>query len=185
MLILNWSASLQISTPSKILRFSTHRWVVQYTSVTWPSEILTLRFQEEQNGKRSRNPSTSSGYGGFRIGGGYRSRRASEGDDGPSSKAGPGGSRRGSRHNSGSGRPYKGRHSDQGQTGDWIISGSYQEKLNVGPKEGLGRVNPSGPRKRANSACEKTVTVTKDQTKMMQSEPWSCDAEPAGTSKCA
>jgi len=125
---------------------------------------------EEQNGKRSRNPSTSSGYGGFRIGGGYRSRRASEGDDGPSSR-GPGGSRRGSRHNSGSssgsGRPanYRGRHSDQ--SGEWIVSGSQQEKLN-GSRESLGRVNPSGPRKRANSASEKVVTVS--QTKM-QSEP--------------
>ena len=126
--------------------------------------------QEEQNGKRSRNPSTSSGYGGFRIGGGYRSRRAREGDDGPSSR-GPGGSRRGSRHNSGSssgsGRPanYRGRHSDQ--SGEWIVSGSHQEKLN-GSRESLGRVNPSGPRKRANSASEKVVTV--NQTKM-QSEP--------------
>merc|ERR1711988_187512 len=111
---------------------------------------------EEQNGKRSRNPSTSSSYGSFRIGGGYRSRRASEGEssDGPSSRPGPGGSRREvvtiAGAAAGSGRPanYKGRHSDQ--SGEWIVSGS-QDKLN-GSKESLGRINPSGPRKRANSA---------------------------------
>ena len=91
----------------------------------------------------------------------------------------PGGSRRGSRHNSGSSsgsssRPYKGRHSDQGQNGDWIVSGSYQERLNArlsGSREGLGRSNPSGPRKRANSACEKVVTVSSGQPAKMQSEP--------------
>ena len=178
MSILNLSVSSQISTRSKISRFSILRWVVNT-----PRELsLWPHFQEEQNGKRSRNPSTSSGYRGFRIGGGYRSRRASEGDDGPSSR-GPGGSRRGSRHNSGSssgsGRPanYRGRHSDQ--SGEWIVSGSQQEKLN-GSRESLGRVNPSGPRKRANSASEKVVTVS--QTKM-QSEPWS--KQRPGTSKCA
>ena len=150
----------------------------------YPSDYENI-LQEEQtgitSGKRSRNSSTSSGYGGIRIAGGYRSRRASEGDDGPSNKGGPGapgGSRRGSRHNSGSSsgssRPYKGRHSDQGQNGDWIVSGSYQERLNArlsGSREGLGRSNPSGPRKRANSACEKVVTVGSGQPAKMQSEP--------------
>ena len=57
-------------------------------------------FQEECNGKRSRNPSTSSSYG-LRIGG-YRSRRASEGDDGASSSSRGGARSRGSsRHSSG------------------------------------------------------------------------------------
>merc|ERR1719433_109612 len=44
--------------------------------VLYPPEEVT------GNGKRSRNPSTSSGYG-LRLGG-YRSRRASEGDEGGS-----------------------------------------------------------------------------------------------------
>ena len=51
-----------------------------------------FNIQEEQNGKRSRNPSTSSGYGGFRIGG-YRSRRASEGDEGAGVRGAGGASR--------------------------------------------------------------------------------------------
>ena len=61
---------------------------------------MLLVFQEECNGKRSRNPSTSSSYG-LRIGG-YRSRRASEGDDGASSSSRGGARSRGSsRHSSG------------------------------------------------------------------------------------
>ena len=81
------------------------------------------------SGKRSRNPSTSSGYG-VRLGG-YRSRRASEGDEGgPGGPGGPGsvrggGSRGGSRHNSGGvAKPYRGRHSDESDS--WVISSSYQ-----------------------------------------------------------
>ena len=138
-----------------------------------------FNIQEEQNGKRSRNPSTSSGYGGFRIGG-YRRRRASEGDEGAGVRGAGGARSRGSsRHNSGQARPaYKGRHSEGqgGQGGEWIVSGSYQEKLSArlsGQEQGLGRSNPSGPRKRANSASEKVVTLTRaaDKTKMMQPEP--------------
>ena len=123
--------------------------------------------KEEFGGKRSRNPSTSSGYS-FRIGG-CRSRRASEGDEGASVRGGAR-SRGSSRHNSGGQRPaYKGRYSDQG---DWIVSGSYQEKLNarLNGLDGIGRKNPSGPRKRANSASEKVVTVTSAKSKL-QPEP--------------
>ena len=101
------------------------------------------------SGKRSRNPSTSSGYG-------YRSRRASEGDEGSSARGGSR-SRGSSRHTSGS-KPYRGRHSDQSD--GWVFSSSYQEKLSLRQGE-LGRKNPSGPRKRANSASDKVVTVTK------------------------
>ena len=134
------------------------------------------------SGKRSRNPSTSSGYG-VRLGG-YRSRRASEGDEGgpggPGSRRG-GGSRGGSRHNSGGGggvsKPYRGRHSDESNS--WVISSSYQvsvplplsalsqlvlvqEKIRLRQAAAeVGRKNPSGPRKRANSASDKVVTVTK------------------------
>ena len=41
------------------------------------------------------------------------------------------------------------------------MSGSYQEKLNarLNGTDGIGRKNPSGPRKRANSASEKTVVA--------------------------
>ena len=77
------------------------------------------------SGKRSRNPSTSSGYG-VRLGG-YRSRRASEGDEGGPGGPGSlrGGSRGGSRHNSGGvSKPYRGRHSDESDS--WVISSSYQ-----------------------------------------------------------
>ena len=53
-----------------------------------------------------------------------RSRRASEGDEGAASVRG-GGSRGGSRHNSGGvSKPYRGRHSDQSDS--WVISSSYQ-----------------------------------------------------------
>ena len=85
------------------------------------------------SGKRSRNPSTSSGYG-VRLGG-YRSRRASEGDEG-----GPGGvrggSRGGSRHNSGGlSKPYRGRHSDHSEISDsWVISSSYQVSVSTLPQ---------------------------------------------------
>ena len=86
--------------------------------------------QEELSGsgKRSRNPSTSSGYG-ARLGG-YRSRRASEGDEGAGGGRG-GGSRGGSRHNSGGvSKPYRGRHSDHSDhTDSWVISSSYQVSL--------------------------------------------------------
>ena len=123
--------------------------------------------KEELGGKRSRNPSTSSSYS-FSRAGGYRSRRASEGDEGASVRGGTR-SRGSSRHNSGGmgGKPaYKGRYSDQG---DWIVSGSYQEKLNarLNGVDGVGRKNPSGPRKRANSASEKVVTVTSAKSKLM------------------
>jgi len=62
-------------------------------------------------------------------------------------------------------KPYRGRHSDHSEISDsWVISSSYQEKVRLrqGSAE-VGRKNPSGPRKRANSASDKVkeVTVTK------------------------
>ena len=80
-------------------------------------------------GKRSRNPSTSSGYGVKIANRGNRSRRASEGDHWSevSSSQGRGyRSRGGSRHNSGgmgSSKPYRGRHSAED---GWNYSSSYQ-----------------------------------------------------------
>ena len=93
--------------------------------------------------------------------GGYRSRRASEGDEGAGGRGG-GGSRGSSRHNSGNvSRPYRGRHSDQTDS-SWVYSSSFQDKLNLRQSSvEVGRKNPSGPRKRANSASDKAVTVTK------------------------
>merc|ERR1712025_1247766 len=67
----------------------------QFKSV---EDFKVLYPPEELGGKRSRNPSTSSGYG-FRISG-YRSRRASEGDEGGSSQRGSSRSRGSSRHSS-------------------------------------------------------------------------------------
>ena len=41
------------------------------------------------------------------------------------------------------------------------MSSSYQDKLNARLSgQDVGRRNPSGPRKRANSASEKVVTVS-------------------------
>ena len=118
--------------------------------------------EELSGGKRSRNPSTSSGYG-LRLGG-YRSRRASEGDEGAGGRGGGGGgcSRGSSRHNSGNmSRPYRGRHSDQTDS-SWVYSSSstssHQDKLNLRQSSAeVGRKNPSGPRKRANSASDNKV----------------------------
>jgi len=133
--------------------------------VLYPPEELTLA------GKRSRNPSTSSGYGVKIASRGNRSRRASEGDHwgevGSGSSQGRGyRSRGGSRHNSGgmgSSKPYRGRHSAED---GWSYSSSYQDKPSYGGRTRqdstgeVGRKNPSGPRKRANSASDKVVTVT-------------------------
>ena len=111
---------------------------VSFTGGVPPSLITFCLCQEEMtgSGKRSRNPSTSSGYG-VRLGG-YRSRRASEGDEGgpggPGSLRGGGGSRGGSRHNSGGGgpvKPYRGRHSDESNS--WVISSSYQVSVLLPP----------------------------------------------------
>jgi len=133
--------------------------------VLYPPEELTLA------GKRSRNPSTSSGYGVKIANRGNRSRRASEGDHwsevGGGASQGRGyRSRGGSRHNSGgmgTSKPYRGRHSaEEG----WSYSSSYQDKPSYagrpsgGNSGDLGRKNPSGPRKRANSASDKVVTVS-------------------------
>lgn len=138
---------------SKLEPFNT----IEDFKVLYPPEELTV------NGKRSRNPSTSSGYGGMKISG-NRSRRASEGDrwtdmGRPSGR----GSRRGSRHNSGgmgqSSRPYKGRHSIE-DGGNY--SSSYQDKPSYGGRfsgNDVGRSNPSGPRKRAVSASDKVVVI--------------------------
>ena len=153
---------------------------------------MLLVFQEECNGKRSRNPSTSSSYG-LRIGG-YRSRRASEGDDGASSSSRGGARSRGSSRHSSGGQDRKpayrcagntesksprhphsyslcrGRYSDQSDTNGWIVSSSYQDKLNARLSgQDVGRRNPSGPRKRANSASEKVVTVSSKMA--LQPEP--------------
>eukprot|EP00092_Neocalanus_flemingeri_P019191 GFUD01020790.1.p1 GENE.GFUD01020790.1~~GFUD01020790.1.p1 ORF type:complete len:1187 (+),score=395.91 GFUD01020790.1:609-4169(+) len=133
--------------------------------VLYPPEELTLA------GKRSRNPSTSSGYGVKIANRGNRSRRASEGDHwsemGAGSNQGRGyRSRGGSRHNSGgmgTSKPYRGRHSAED---GWSYSSSYQDKPSYGGRVSggssgeVGRKNPSGPRKRANSASDKVVTVT-------------------------
>jgi len=130
--------------------------------VLYPPEELTLA------GKRSRNPSTSSGYGVKIANRGNRSRRASEGDHWSevSSSQGRGyRSRGGSRHNSGgmgSSKPYRGRHSAED---GWNYSSSYQDKPSyAGRTSGgggeVGRKNPSGPRKRANSASDKVVTIS-------------------------
>merc|ERR1719341_1584808 len=148
------------------------------------------------NGKRSRNPSTGSGYGGLGVKINSRNRRASEGDNwtevgGGNRAAGKRGG--GSRHNSGeqgSVKAYQGRHSQSEES--WSYSGSYQEgkkgaasarflsflqdlsdsstqKLGFHIREdrvsysgrsstesagGLGRQNPTGPRKRASSTSE-------------------------------
>merc|ERR1711892_812311 len=136
--------------------------------VLYPPEEVSL-------GKRSRNSSTSSGFGGFRIANrGNRSRRASEGDhwtDVPSGGARRGG---GSRHNSGGmgvggGRPYRGRHSTEDT---WSYSSSYQDKPSYGGRSSgdFGRVNPKGPRKRAVSASDKTVVVKKDKEKVVKNK---------------
>merc|ERR1719481_2462036 len=133
----------------------------QFNSI---EDFKVLYPPEELGGKRSRNPSTSSGYG-LRIGG-YRSRRASEGDEGVSNRVSGSRSRGGSRHNSGgmgTGKPYRGRYSDQSESNGWIMSSSYQDKLNArlsGGSSEVGRKTPSGPRKQANSASDKVVTVT-------------------------
>lgn len=54
------------------------------------------------------------------------------------------------------------------------MSSSYQDKLNArlsGSSE-VGRKNPSGPRKRANSASDKVVTVVSRADKAkLQPEP--------------
>ena len=100
---------------------------VSFTGGVGPS-LISVCVQEELggSGKRSRNPSTSSGYG-VRLGG-YRSRRASEGDEGAQPISVRGGSRGGSRNNSGGvSKPYRGRHSDQSDS--WVISSSYQVSL--------------------------------------------------------
>lgn len=116
------------------------------------------------NGKRSRNPSTGSGYGGLGVKINSRNRRASEGDNwtevgGGNRAAGKRGG--GSRHNSGeqgSVRAYQGRHS-QGEE-SWSYSGSYQDRVSYSGRSstesagGLGRQNPTGPRKRASSTSE-------------------------------
>jgi len=137
--------------------------------VLYPPEELTLA------GKRSRNPSTSSGYGVKIASRGNRSRRASEGDHW--NEVGPGGgqgrgyrSRGGSRHNSGgmgNCKPYRGRHSAED---GWSYSSSYQEKSSyAGRSSGdVGRKNPSGPRKRANSASDKVVTTTGHSNKNLE-----------------
>lgn len=144
------------------------------------------------NGKRSRNPSTSSGYGGFGIKI-NRNRRASEGDNwtevGSGSSGQSRGARRGgssSRHSSGgqggsnaSGgglKPYRGRHSME--TAGWNYSSSYQDKSsysgrsstesNSSAAAGLGRQNPTGPRKRANSTSEQSTKVV-DKTRTQRS----------------
>jgi len=134
---------------------------VEDFKVLYPPEELTLA------GKRSRNPSTSSGYNGVKIANrGNRSRRASEGDHW--NEVGPGHgrgyrSRGGSRHNSGgmgASKPYRGRHSAED---GWSYSSSYQDKPSyAGRTSGgeVGRKNPSGPRKRANSASDKVVTLS-------------------------
>ena len=75
---------------------------------------MLLVFQEECNGKRSRNPSTSSSYG-LRIGG-YRSRRASEGDDGASSSSRGGARSRGSSRHSSGGQDRKPAYRCEGNT---------------------------------------------------------------------
>jgi len=134
--------------------------------VLYPPEELSL------TGKRSRNPSTSSGYGVKIANRGNRSRRASEGDHwsevGSSGQGRGYRSRGGSRHNSGgmgAVKPYRGRHSAED---GWSYSSSYQEKSShVGKTSGsgeIGRKNPSGPRKRANSASDKIVTVSANMT---------------------
>merc|ERR1719341_237427 len=115
------------------------------------------------NGKRSRNPSTGSGYGGLGVKINSRNRRASEGDNwtevGGGNRAGKRGG--GSRHNSGeqgSVRAYQGRHS-QGEE-SWSYSGSFQDRVSYSGRSstesagGLGRQNPTGPRKRASSTSE-------------------------------
>merc|ERR1719266_648284 len=114
------------------------------------------------NGKRSRDPSTGSGYGGLGVKI-NRNRRASEGDNwtevGGGNRAGKRGG--GSRHNSGeqgSVRAYQGRHS-QGEE-SWSYSGSFQDRVSYSGRSstesagGLGRQNPTGPRKRASSTSE-------------------------------
>jgi len=134
---------------------------VEDFKVLYPPEELTLA------GKRSRNPSTSSGYSGVKIANrGNRSRRASEGDHWGEVGSGHGRgyrSRGGSRHNSGgmgASKPYRGRHSAED---GWSYSSSYQDKPSyAGRTSGgeVGRKNPSGPRKRANSASDKVVTLS-------------------------
>lgn len=62
-----------------------------------------------------------------------------------------------------SSKPYRGRHSAED---GWSYSSSYQDKPSyAGRTSGgnageVGRKNPSGPRKRANSASDKVVTVS-------------------------
>jgi len=143
------------------------------------------------NGKRSRNPSTSSGYGGAGIKINSRNRRASEGDNwtevgsGSSGSAQSRGGRRGgssSRHNSGgqggtSGglKPYKGRHSTE--EGSWSYSSSYQDKSTYSGRSslestngsGVGRKNPTGPRKRASSTSEQTIKVQDNKARTQRS----------------
>jgi len=102
---------------SKLQPFNT----IEDFKVLYPPEELGA------NGKRSRNPSTGSGYGGVGIKINSRNRRASEGDNWTEVGGGARASKRGSRHNSGevgSIRPYQGRHS-QGEE-SWTC-GSYQE----------------------------------------------------------
>merc|ERR1719187_1608908 len=102
---------------SKLQPFNT----IEDFKVLYPPEELGA------NGKRSRNPSTGSGYGGVGIKINSRNRRASEGDNWTEAGGGARASKRGSRHNSGevgSIRPYQGRHS-QGEE-SWTC-GSYQE----------------------------------------------------------
>jgi len=134
------------------------------------------------NGKRSRNPSTSSGYGGIGIKITSRNRRASEGDNwtevGSSGSGNPRGGRRGgssSRHSSGGQgggvKPYRGRHSTENS---WSYSSSYQDKSSYSGRSsaesgsGLGRRNPTGPRKRANSTSEQ-VTKVQDKVRTQRS----------------
>lgn len=127
-----------------------------------PQEVI------DSNGKRSRNPSTGSGYGGpgVKI---NRNRRASEGDGwtDPSARGG----RRGgasSRHSSGGQgmgmvRPYRGRHS--AEAGSWyeVAPASYSGRSSAEAAAGLGRQNPAGPRKRASSTSDHAAARAVEQ----------------------
>jgi len=81
-------------------------------------------------------------------------------------------------------KPYRGRHS--AENASWNYSSSYQDKSTYsgrfstesGSNTGVGRKNPTGPRKRASSTSEQVSKVVDNKARTQRSRQTS-ETDPA------